>query len=150
MNVFEPLSGLEVSKMLFDFCTSIIEDATCILGRCVSFVSRAAFHVASGIQCPPGLEILLPDGKESSQGSRTRPGSPTKRRSRRGIVSGNVLVATLWPCLACSRTQRKTQAIGSASWAIICVWGMPTSRDQHRSPVLAASFRSTDELAKDV
>ena len=74
------------------------------LGRCVSFVSRAAFHVASGIQCPPGLEILLPDVKESSQGSRTRPGSPTKRRSRRGIVSGNVLVATLWPCLACART----------------------------------------------
>ena len=70
LNELYALSALNEFQNATDFCTSIIDSATCILRRCVPFISNAPFHVASGIKCAPGLGTLLPDRKAIAQGSR--------------------------------------------------------------------------------
>ena len=77
LNDLYALNALNEFQTSTDFCTSITDNATCILRRCVSFMSNAIFHVASGIKCAPGLETLLPNSKAIAQG--TRPHHPSLR-----------------------------------------------------------------------
>ena len=76
-----------------------------IVRRCVSFLSKITFHVASGMQCAPMLGILLPDGQRRAQGRCIRSGNFRKGevapKSRLATSVGNVAVAPLWPFQTC-------------------------------------------------
>ena len=70
-----------------------------IVRRYVSFMSKIIFHVSSGIKCAPMLEILLPDGQRSAQGSCPRLGNFRKGevapKSWRATSACNIVVALL-------------------------------------------------------
>ena len=70
-----------------------------IVRRCVSFMSKIIFHVASAMQYVRMLEILLPHGQRSAQGSCLRSGNFRKGevapKSRLVTSAGNVAVAPL-------------------------------------------------------
>ena len=62
--------------------TSIIEIAMVIVRRCVSFMPKIIFHVASGIKSAHVSEILLPNGQRSAQGRCLR-----SENSRKGEIT---------------------------------------------------------------
>ena len=89
LNELYVLNALNEFQTSTDFCTSITDNATCILRRCVSFMSNAIFHVASVIKCASGLEALLSDGKASAQSRRPQHPNLTTDEATFKLNKGN-------------------------------------------------------------
>ena len=102
LNDLYALNALNEFQTSTDFCTSITDNATCILRRCVSFMSNAIFHVASGIKCASGLEALLSHGKASAQSSRPQYPNLTTDEATFKLNKGN---AALESCVVTLSSQ---------------------------------------------